>query len=303
MECTLLQDSKTLSLFEEELQQEDEKTLIKLIKAFNLNQATILSPEKIHRFHKKKTHRYRDELTEFKREIICEFRRVTKLPIDDVLMSLKYKMRFLTRSKICYCLKKKGLHIIPDGNVKDKKRKKLKNNQVGYVYLDITELKIKEDKYYLFTAMDKFSKYLYIEIFDQKILTAAVAFLKNLIKDCPFKIQEIITNNIPLFTYRYMLEKVNKIHLFDLVCIQNNITHSLTEYSTVWINGQIEIPDKFIKNFNNLEQIKKYLSAFVSNYNFQRSLKSLKLKTPYQAISKCHAEKENLFWSKPIRAY
>jgi hypothetical protein len=55
-------------------------------------------------------------------EIICEFRRVTKLPLDDVYISLKDKIPALTRSNLHRCLKRNGLNVLPVDEEKREKR-------------------------------------------------------------------------------------------------------------------------------------------------------------------------------------
>ena len=77
----------------------------------------------------------------------------------------------------------------------------------------------------MFVAIDRATKYIYAEIFDGMTMENSVSFLNNLIKNCPFKIEKILTDNGPQFTYALLAEHLRpkRIHPFDRICNDNNI--------------------------------------------------------------------------------
>lgn len=156
-----------------------------------------------------------------KQQIVCEFRRVTKLSVDDCYTSLRDKIKNLSRSNLYRCLKRNNLQIIPSEE-EVRVRKKFKAYPIGYFHIDITEIRLEKKKFYLFVAIDRISKYAYLELFDSMNTKNNCLFLENLIKDCPYKINKILTDNGAQFTYallaKHLLPKNNKIHDFDEIC-------------------------------------------------------------------------------------
>ena len=60
------------------------------------------------------------------------------------------------------------------------------------MHLDITELRTDQSKQYLFVAIDRMTKTIYIELHEHQTKDNAVLFLANLHKDCVFKISHIL---------------------------------------------------------------------------------------------------------------
>jgi len=82
-------------------------------------------------------------------------------------------------------------------------------------------------------------------------------------------------------------------HIFDHVCIANDIEHRLTKPNHRWTNGQAERMNRTIKDatvktyhYDDLESLKAHVLAFVTAYNFAKHLKVLRWRTPYQVIRK-----------------
>ncbi len=76
-------------------------------------------------------------------------------------------------------------------------------------------------------------------------------FLNNLLKDCPYKINKILTDNGIQFTYALLLEhlrpKKKPLHDFDEICQKHNIEHRLTKFKHPWTKGQVEVFNRVIK--------------------------------------------------------
>ncbi len=176
----------------------------------------------------------------------------------------------------------------------------------GYLHVDITELRTDEGKQYLFVAIDRMTKYIYIELYQHMTQNNAVLFLRNLQKDCVFKITHILTDNGIQFTYnllaKHLRPKDGYPHPFDELCQALGVEHRTTQFRHPWTNGQVEITNKIIKeadtkrfHYESFEQLKGHLITFMLYYNHQRKLKSLKFKTPWELIQQCYNSDKQSF--------
>ena len=251
-------------------------------------------------------------MTTSEEQVICEFRRLTKFSLDDVFISLKKEIPALTRSNLHRCLKRHNLSRLPLENSNKtgaNKKQKFKNYDIGYVHIDITEMRVEKQKLYLFVGIDRVCKYAYVELHTRMTQKIACDFLKNFIKDCAFKIHTILTDNGAQFTYALLAEHLqpkNKIHMFDQLCEDHSIKHKLTKFRHPWTNGQVEIMNKKIKShttkkyyYESVESLKKHLLVYLLAYNFQRPLKGLKYKSPYEKMIEIYEQTPDLFNNNP----
>ena len=232
-------------------------------------------------------------LTELEQQAICEVRRNLQLSLDDLFIVFKPGIPKLTRSNLHRCLQHHGLSRLP----KEKKvaKKPFKAYPIGYMHVDITELLTDMGKQYLFVAIDRATKYIYIELHQRMTMDNAVQFLRNLQQDCIFNITHILTDNGAQFTYKLLAAHLrpDKPHPFTALCKTLEIEHRTTQFRHPWTNGQVEITNKIIKqattkkyHYADFDELKRHLMIFLLYYNYQRPLKSLKLKTPWQLVQK-----------------
>jgi len=245
-------------------------------------------------------------------QVICEFRRRTTVSLDDVFISLSAQIPALTRSNVHRCLKRHGLNRLPveDENGKRKKQK-CKNDAIGFVPIDSTEIRLASQKFYLFVGIDRVCKYAYIELHERMTQARARDFQKNLVTDCPFTIHTILTDNGAQFTYALLAEHVrpkNKVHMFDETCAAHGIKHKLRKCRHPWTNGQVEAFNRKIKSFTTKryhdetpDRLKKPLMAFLLAYHFQRPLQALKYQSPYDKIIEVYEQKPELFNFNPLQ--
>jgi len=304
-------NAKTTPRIRKEIQDSNE-SLAKLAKKYSLNVKTVAKWKNRSSTKEKRTGpkvAKSTVLSELEEKIICEFRRVTKHSLDDVYISLKDEIPKLTRSNLHRCLKRNNLNVLPKDENKKKEKKEFKQYDIGYVHIDISELYTKEGKAYMFVAIDRATKYVYVEIYERMTIDNACLFLRNLIKDCCFKITKILTDNGVQFTYKLLakhLQPKNKIHPFDEVCNEYNIEHRLTRFRHPWTNGQVEIMNKIIKShttkkyyYETLKELKQHILSFLMFYNFQKKLKSLKYKSPYDMILQIYNQDVSFFNENP----
>ena len=85
-------------------------------------------------------------LTPAEEAMVVEFRRRTLLPLDDVLGCLRDTIPKLTRSSLHRCLGRHGISRLPQDPDKGAKRGKFADTSIGYVHIDISELRLASGK-------------------------------------------------------------------------------------------------------------------------------------------------------------
>ncbi len=154
-------------------------------------------------------------------------------------------------------------------------------------------------------AIDRTSKFTYVELCNSATKPIAAEFLRNLIRILPYKIHTILTDNGIQFTsqkrHKYAFQ-----HIFDRVCEENVIEHRLTKVSHPWTNGQVERMNKTLKDatvkkyyYQSHQQLKEHLYNFVMAYNYAKRLKTLKGLTPYEFICYQWTQSPELFILNP----
>jgi transposase InsO family protein len=237
---------------------------------------------------------------------IVAFRRHTLLPLDDCLYALQPTIPHLTRSSLHRCLQRHDISRLPEVGGDKEPKKKFKSYPIGYFHVDIAEVQTAEGKLYLFVAIDRTSKFAFVELHAKAGKMNAAQFLRNLITAVPYSIHTILTDNGIQFTnqerHKYAFQ-----HIFDRVCDENNIEHRLTKVKHPWTNGQVERMNRTIKeatvkrfHYDDHAQLKKHLADFIDAYNFGRRLKTLKGLTPYEFICKQWTFEQDRFIINPI---
>jgi len=238
--------------------------------------------------------------------IVVAFRRHTLLPLDDCLYALQATIPHLTRSSLHRCLQRHGISRLPNVEGDKPAKQKFKAYPIGYFHIDIAEVSTAEGKLYLFVAIDRTSKFAFVELHQKATTAVAADFLRALIQATPYKIHTVLTDNGIHFTdpagdtwtpaeIREMMKRGNpfRAHAFEYACACNDIDHRLTKPKHPWTNGQVErmnrtIKDATVKRFHyeNHHQLRAHLANFVTAYNFAKRLKTLKGLTPYEFVCK-----------------
>ena len=285
--------------------QESNESILKLAHRYGINRLTVMKWRK--RKHtsdlKSGPKKPRSTLLTEAEEICCfTFRKHTQLGLDDCLYNLKQLFPKLTRSSLHRCFKRHGVNLIPKAETQKEKTKKFKKYEPGFLHIDIAQVRTEEGILYLFVAIDRTTKYVYVELQEQQTAHVAVKFLKNTLAHFPYKIHKILTDNGLQFTHR---KKIKKLHLFDQVCQEKNIEHRLTLPYHPWTNGQVErmnrtLKDRTVKKYyyKNHKTLKKHLYAFIKAYNYANPLKTLGYKTPFEYIQGYFNKKSNIFKEK-----
>jgi transposase InsO family protein len=243
--------------------------------------------------------------------IIVAFRRHTLLPLDDCLYALQATIPNLTRSSLHRCLQRHGISRLPDVVGDKPAKKKFKSYSIGYFHIDIAEVQTAEGKLYLYVAIDRTSKFAFVQLVEKASRTTASAFLEALITAVPYKIHTVLTDNGIQFRFppRYADGPTARYitHMFDMRCREHGIEHRFTKINHPWTNGQVERMNRTIKeatvkryHYDDHEQLGRHLHDFIAAYNYGRRLKTLKGLTPYEFICKCWITQPERFNLDPL---
>jgi transposase InsO family protein len=244
--------------------------------------------------------------------VVVAFRRHTLLPLDDCLYALQPTIPHLTRSSLHRCLQRHGISRLPDVHGAKPPKKKFKTYPIGFFHIDIAEVHTAEGRLYLYVAIDRTSKFAFVQLVKKTGRSSASAFLEALIAAVPYTIHTVLTDNGIQFTFppryadgptaRYMT------HMFAMRCSENGIEHRLTKIKHPWTNGQVERMNRTIKeatvkryHYDRHEQLESHLDDFIKAYNYGRRLKTLKGLTPYEYICKVWTSDPKRFKLNPLQ--
>jgi transposase InsO family protein len=142
---------------------------------------------------------------------------------------------------------------LPDVEGNKSPKKKLKAYPIGYFHIDIDEVRTAEGKLHLFVAIDRTSKFAYVELHQKATTAISKQFLDNLVAAVPYTIHTVLTDNgiqftdptgeswTPIDIRRMRAEgKLFRCHAFKSGCATHNIDHRLTKPKHPWTNGQVE---------------------------------------------------------------
>jgi transposase InsO family protein len=242
--------------------------------------------------------------------VIVAFRKHTLLPLDDCLYALQATIPHLTRSSLHRCLQRHGIGRLPQIEGDKPTKKAFKAYPIGYFHIDIAEVQTAEGKLYLFVAIDRTSKFAFVQLVDKANRVTASAFLVDLIKAVPYRIHTVLTDNGIQFRlpprYADGPTAAYVTHMFDMRCRENGIEHRFTKINHPWTNGQVERMNRTIKDatvrryhYDSHDQLRRHLGDFVDAYNFGRRLKTLRGLTPYEFICKTWASEPKQFTRNP----
>jgi transposase InsO family protein len=181
----------------------------------------------------------------------------------------------------------------------------------GYLHIDVKYLPQMSDetsRRYLFVAIDRATRWVFIRIFKAKTAANARRFLRDLERACPIRIRTILTDNGKEFTDRlFGLRKraATGEHEFDKLCAEFGIEHRLTPPKSPQTNGMVERFNGRIEevlqshHFRSGEELETTLHSYVWLYNQQLPQSALGSKSPLQAMKDWHKIKPQLFRKQP----
>ena len=160
-------------------------------------------------------------------------------------------------------------------------------------------------KSYAFVAIDRATRYVYMEIHQNRDARTSEEFLKRFLAHFPHPVHTILTDNGAEFTDRFAVDKKNKPidkpsgqHPFDQVCAKRGIQHRLIRPYRPQTNGLVERFNRRIveaigrepkrgiarRLFHSHLDRDQFLHRFVMDYNRTR-LKCLDYLAPCEALA------------------
>ena len=132
----------------------------------------------------------------------------------------------------------------------------------------------KGQKFYQYTAIDEYSRFRYLEAFEEHSSYSSAQFLKHLIEKFPFKIECVQTDNGMEFTKQLGNTQKPTPTLFERTLEQCGIRHKLIAPYTPRHNGKVERSHRkdneyfyATHSFYSFEDFKKQLSVHNRRYN------------------------------------
>ena len=108
--------------------------------------------------------------------VIVAFRKHTLLPLDDCLYALQPTLPHLTRSSLHRCLQRHGISRLPQVEGEASAKRKFKAYPIGYFHIDIAEVRTAQGKLYLLVAIDRTSKFAFVELHEKVVRQTAGDF-------------------------------------------------------------------------------------------------------------------------------
>ncbi len=258
-------------------------------------------------------------LTPEEEALVVAFRKHTLLALDDCLYALQATIPHLTRSSLHRCFQRHAISRLPSTEG-DKPRPKFKTYPIGYVHIDIAEVRTEEGKLFMFVAVDRVSKFAFAELHERATRRVAADFLQRLINVLPYAIHTVLTDNGTHFTtpgnkrsaapdIKAAIDRgeIFRAHAFELACARNDIEHRLTKPNHPWTNGQVERMNRTIKDatvrryyYESHDRLRTHLQTFLDAYNFAKRLKALSGLTPFEHICKTWTHQPERFRVNPI---
>ena len=221
----------------------------------------------------------------------------TPIAIKESILKLRRETK-LSAKKLAWKLEKENIKVHPRTIGKIIKRegltRKYRIRKIKYKYIkaqlktgELVEIdikfvpkRLKNKRFYQFTAIDCSSRWRYLKIYEDESSFSAINFLKELINVAPFNIQAIKTDNGSCFTNRYTgylrsSDILNpRLHPLDLLCQKLNIQHYLIDPGKPAQNGKVERSHRTDQEhfydqikFNSLKMLQYKLKLWNMYYN------------------------------------
>jgi IS30 family transposase len=237
--------------------------------------------------------------------LICELRSRLQLPLDDIVEVMRRCINGnISRSATHRCLRRHGL------NQRTKPDKPavgvFEQTTVGFIHVDLKHLPaLQRRKKYAFVAIDRATRYVYMEIHPNRDANTTAEFLRRFLEHFPHRVHTILTDNGSEFTDRFAVDLKDKPfdrpsgrHPFDRLCAKHHIDHRLTRPYRPQTNGLVERFNRRIteaigrepkrgighRHFISPEDRDAFLHRFVHDYNRTR-LKCLGYLAPSEALA------------------
>jgi transposase InsO family protein len=252
-------------------------------------------------------HHLQTNLDAVEEEIAVELRTRLQLSLDDTLEVMKRCLRpSISRSGLHRCLKRHGVSARPKGPKPSSARFEAAE-PLGFIHIDLKHLTaLGGQRSFAFVAIDRATRFVYVEVLQDRKASTAAAFLERFLESMPAKVHTVLTDNGSEFTDRFAVDKPGKPedrpsgdHPFDRVCTTHCIKHVLIRPFRPQTNGLVERFNRRLgeaiaakrainrnqrKNrFASHKERNTFIATFVDNYNNTR-LRCLNYTAPRELL-------------------
>ena len=260
-------------------------------------------------------HRLSTTLTPEQEAVLVSVRELLLLSLDDLLViGREFLTPDLSRSALDRCLRRHGMSNLNDliraqseADVPNRPAKAFKDYQPGFMHVDVKYLPQMQDvtsRQYLFVAIDRATRWVYLEVRKDKSARSAKGFLNRLVQKAPFKITKVLTDNGKEFTDRFSAggeREPTGEHVFDQACAAHHIEHRLIKPKHPQTNGMVERFNGRIADilkttrFESAWDLRHTLENYLVVYNHHIPQKALGHITPLAAMKQWQQKTPELF--------
>ena len=184
-------------------------------------------------------------------EVLLAAREFLRLGLDDLLVvAREFLCPDLSRSALHRMLQRRQAPTLAELRRAEKgpepRHKAFKDYSPGFVHVDIKHLPQMPDerhKRYLYVAIDRATRWVFLQVRDTQSAADAQAFLRSLIDKAPFTIHKLLTDNGKSFTDRFCRggeRRPTGQHPVDRLCASQGIEHRLIAPGRPQTNGMVE---------------------------------------------------------------
>ena len=138
----------------------------------------------------------------------------------------------------------------------------------------VGEAKAEGKKFYQYTAIDEYSRFRYLEAFEEHSSYSSAVFLEHMLQAFKFPVECVQTDNGMEFTKRLGNSEKPTLTLFEASLKQRKIRHKLIKPYTPRHNGKVERSHRkdneyfyAVHTFYSFEDFKKQLAVHSRKYN------------------------------------
>ncbi|RGH32199.1 IS481 family transposase [Ruminococcus sp. AM47-2BH] len=154
----------------------------------------------------------------------------------------------------------------------------------------VGEAKAEGKKFYQYTAIDEYSRFRYLEAFEEHSSYSSAVFLEHMLQAFKFPVECVQTDNGMEFTKRLGNSEKPTLTLFEASLKQRKIRHKLIKPYTPRHNGKVERSHRkdneyfyAVHTFYSFEDFKKQLAVHSRKYN-NFPMRPLNWKTPAECV-------------------
>lgn len=133
------------------------------------------------------------------------------LPLDELLVVIREFINWeVSRSGLDRCLRRHGVSNLRRLKGEEAVEKKaFKVYELEFIHIDLKYLRLlagEKRSRYLFVAIDRATRWVFLQVRRSKMARDARAFLRAMVTACPVRVRKVLTDNGKEFTNRFTVK-------------------------------------------------------------------------------------------------